>query len=86
MRPRGGSRSRRRSPAAFLTVKDILNAWLYVAAGAALIAVKETWELHESYEWPEWAFWFGIVGMLVFCVSITVGRTRRRHHRPAVDG
>ena len=26
---------------AFLTVKDILNAWLYVAAGASLIAVKE---------------------------------------------
>ena len=42
---------------AFLTVKDVLNAWLYVAVGAALIAVKETWELHETYEWPVWAFW-----------------------------
>src|SRR6201996_8758304 len=71
---------------AFLTVKDILNAWLYVAAGASLIAVKETWELHEAYEWPEWAFGLLVVGMLVFCVAITVGRTRRRHHRPAVDG
>ena len=57
---------------AFLTVKDILNAWLYVAAGASLIAVKETWELHEAYEWPEWAFWLGVVGML---------RLLRRHHR-----
>ncbi|HTR75845.1 MAG TPA: hypothetical protein VMH33_11400 [Solirubrobacterales bacterium] len=70
---------------AFLTVKDVLNAWLYVAAGASLIAVKETWELHESYEWPEWAFWLLVAGMLVFCVSLTVGRARRRHHRPATE-
>jgi hypothetical protein len=69
----------------FLTVRDILNAWLYVAVGASLIAVKETWELHESYEWPEWAFWLGVVGMVVFCLGITVGRTRRRHRRPAVE-
>ncbi len=68
---------------AFLTVKDILNAWLYVAVGASLIAVKETWELHESYEWPEWAFWLGVIGMVVFCVGITVGRARHRHRRPA---
>jgi hypothetical protein len=26
----------------------------------------------------------GVVGMVVFCLSITVGRTRRRRHRPAV--
>jgi hypothetical protein len=71
---------------AFLTIKDILNAWLYVAVGASLIAVKETWELHESYEWPEWAFFLGVVGMVVFCLGITVGRTRRRHHRPGVEG
>jgi hypothetical protein len=71
---------------AFLTVKDILNAWLYVAIGASLIAVKETWELHESYEWPAWVFWLGVVGMVAFCLSITIGRTRRRHHRPGVEG
>jgi hypothetical protein len=71
---------------AFLTVKEILNAWFYVAAGAFLIAVKETWELHEAYEWPEWTFWLGMVGMLVLCIGTTVGRTRRRHQRPAVDG
>jgi hypothetical protein len=68
-----------------VTVKDILNAWLYVAAGASLIAVKETWELHESYEWPEWTFWLGIVGMLVLCIGTTVNRARHRRHRPAVD-
>jgi hypothetical protein len=69
-----------------MTVKEILNAWFYVAAGAFLIAVKETWELHESYEWPVWAFWLGVVGTLFLCVSSTVGRTRRRQQRPAVGG
>jgi hypothetical protein len=70
---------------AFLTVQDVLNAWLYVAIGASLIAVKETWELHEAYEWPEWTFFLGIVGMVVFCISLNVGRFRRRRHRPHAD-
>jgi hypothetical protein len=68
-----------------VTVKDILNAWLYVAAGASLIAVKETWELHESYEWPEWTFWLGVIGMLALCVGTTFNRARHRRRRPAVD-
>ena len=66
---------------AFLTVKEILNAWFYVAAGGFLIAVKETWELHESYEWPEWVFWGLIVVMLIVCVGSTRGRIIRRQNR-----
>ncbi len=31
------------------------QAWLLVAGGAALFAVKETWELRESYDWPRWS-------------------------------
>jgi hypothetical protein len=71
---------------AFLTIKDILNAWLYVAVGAALIGVKETWELHEAYEWPEWTFFALIVAMVVLCVGATVIRARHRKARPAVEG
>jgi hypothetical protein len=71
---------------AFLTVKDVLNAWLYVAVGAALIGVKETWELHEAYEWPQWAFVLLVASMLVFCVTITVVRARHRMRRPATEG
>jgi hypothetical protein len=71
---------------AFLTVKDVLSAWLYVAAGASLIAVKETWELHEAYEWPEWVFFALIVLMVVLCVGATVIRARHRQARPAVEG
>ena len=70
---------------AFLTVKDILNAWLYVAVGAALIGVKETWELHEAYEWPEWAFFGLVVLMIVLCVGATAIRARHRGARPSID-
>jgi hypothetical protein len=70
---------------AFLTIKDILNAWLYVAVGAALIGIKETWELHEAYEWPEWVFFALAVAAVVLCVGSTVVRARHRLERPAVD-
>ncbi len=70
---------------AFLAVKDIVNAWAYIALGASLIAVKETWELHEAYEWAESVFWALIVLMLVVCVGGTLLRTRRRHSRPTID-
>src|SRR4051812_35647846 len=33
------------------------TGWLYVALGALLIAVKETWELVEYNKWPTWLFW-----------------------------
>jgi hypothetical protein len=69
----------------FLTIKEILNAWFYVAGGAFLIAIKETWELHEAYEWPEWVFWGSVAVMLIFCVASTRGRVIRRQSRPAVE-
>jgi hypothetical protein len=28
-----------------------------------LIAAKETWELVETLDWPEYVFWFAVVGM-----------------------
>ena len=71
--------------AAFLKFRDVVGAWAYVAAGAFLIAVKETWELHESYEWPHWVFWALIVVMLLACVASTRSRLLRRHKHPAAD-
>jgi hypothetical protein len=37
------------------------RGWLIVAGGAFLIAIKETWELHEVYEWPVAVFWVLVV-------------------------
>jgi hypothetical protein len=70
---------------AFLTFKDVLNGWAYVAAGAALLAVKETWDLHETFEWPEWVSWALIVVMLGLCVGTTRLRYQHRQARPAIE-
>jgi hypothetical protein len=53
------------------------SAWMFVAGGAFLIAIKETWELHEGYEWPESVFWILLVAMPVLCIVNTVVRMRR---------
>ncbi len=57
---------------------ETATAWLFVASGASLIATKETWDLHETYEWPTWVFWALTVVMVAFCASNTVVRVRRR--------
>lgn len=52
--------------------------WLYVAAGAFLIAVKETFDLREAYEWPDAAAWGLIVLMPALSAVNTAVRLRRR--------
>lgn len=62
---------------AFAHLRDVASAWFLVAAGASLIAAKETWELVETYEWPEWSFWALLAAMLVLGVLVIVERVRR---------
>jgi len=62
---------------AFAHLRDVAGAWFLVAAGASLIAVKETWELVEEYEWDEWSFWALLAGMLVIAGAVIVERVRR---------
>jgi hypothetical protein len=45
------------------------RGWLYVGLGGFLIATKETWELHEHYEWPQYAFWLLMLGMALLAVT-----------------
>jgi hypothetical protein len=45
--------------------------WFTVAAGAALLAAGETWQIVQHYRWPEWLFWLLIVVMLVAAVLNT---------------
>jgi hypothetical protein len=62
---------------AFAHLRDVASAWFLVAAGAALIGVKETWELVEHYDWAEWSFWALLAGMLVLGAVVIVVRIRR---------
>jgi hypothetical protein len=55
------------------------TAWFYVAAGAFLIALKETYELVEGHEWPTAVFWVLIVGMLAIAAVNTAVRVSRTH-------
>jgi hypothetical protein len=65
---------------AFAHLRDVATAWAFVAAGASLIAVKETWELHEQYNWADWTFWALVVVMLLICGARVSFRVQR--HQP----
>lgn len=45
------------------------NGWFIVAAGAFLLAVKETGELVEVFAWPAWLFW--VLAVVAFALSVT---------------
>ncbi|KXP01560.1 hypothetical protein [Tsukamurella pseudospumae] len=64
--------TRRRQAAYVATLREVLTAeqmsklahffavaraWLLVASGAALIALKETYELSHHQHWEPWGFW-----------------------------
>lgn len=57
---------------------ETASAWLFVASGASLIAVKETWDLRETYGWSDLVFWALIALMIAVCVANTSVRIRRR--------
>jgi hypothetical protein len=58
-------------------LRDVATAWFLVAAGAALLAVKETWDLVETYDWSRWAFWVLVGGMFVLAALATGVRIAR---------
>ncbi|WP_181408896.1 hypothetical protein [Schumannella soli] len=58
----------------FLGFLNKATGWLFVAGGAALIALKETWELVERYEWPIWVWIVLVVVMAAGSVVNTAVR------------
>lgn len=46
----------------------VARAWMLVAGGAALIALKETYELSHHQHWEPWGFWILTV-LAVFAVG-----------------
>ena len=63
----------------FVEFSSVATGWALVAAGAFFIAVKETYEVVELYEWPLWLFVVLLVVLLVACAGNTVVRIRRAH-------
>ena len=57
---------------------DLARGWMYVAGGAWLIALKETWELVEHHEWPAAAYWAAVVLMSLVALSFGAVALRRR--------
>ena len=58
---------------------DKAFGWILVGLGGLFIAVKETWDLSEHYEWPAGVCWAIIAVMLALCAWNTrarLGRTR----------
>lgn len=63
----------------FVEFTSVATGWSMVAAGAFFIAVKETYEVTELYEWPLWTFVVLLVAMLALCAANTVVRITRAH-------
>lgn len=62
---------------ATVTFLNKANAWLVVAGGAALLGVKETWELVETVEGPPWLFVVLVLLAPILCVVNLVVRSAR---------
>ncbi|HEX7834191.1 MAG TPA: hypothetical protein VF479_01845, partial [Pseudolysinimonas sp.] len=69
----------------FVGFMNKANGWFTVAAGAFLIALKETWELVELYELPVVVYWVAIVVLSIAAVSNTVVRMLRADEILHVD-
>ena len=59
------------------------NGWVVVAAGAYLLAIRETWDLIQLLEWPIWIFWVLIVILPIAAIANAV--TRLWHTRRVID-
>jgi len=53
------------------------SGWMIVAGGAFLIAIKETYEVVELFEWPIAVFWLLVIVAPVLCVGNTAIRMKR---------
>jgi hypothetical protein len=69
----------------FVGFMNKATGWFTVAAGAFLIALKETWELVELYELPVVVYWVAVVVLSIAAVSNTVARMLRADEILHVD-
>jgi hypothetical protein len=65
---------------------NIARGWMLVGLGAWLIALKETYELVEHYEWPVLVYWVLVVAMSGIALGVTAVSARKEReagHRAA---
>jgi hypothetical protein len=60
---------------------NIARGWMLVGLGALFIALKETWELAEHQEWPEYAYWILVVVMGLLTLGVIGGGAERQRRK-----
>jgi hypothetical protein len=58
---------------------DKANGWIFIALGAFLVAIADTWQLREIYRWPLWLYVLVMAVMLFACAFNTAIRMKRSH-------
>jgi hypothetical protein len=58
---------------------DKANGWIFIALGAFLVAIADTWQIRELYRWPLWLYILVMAVMLFGCAFNTAVRMKRSH-------
>lgn len=58
---------------------DKANGWIFIALGAFLVAIADTWQLREIYHWPPWVYILVMAVMLFASAFNTAIRMKRSH-------
>jgi hypothetical protein len=56
---------------------DKANGWIFIALGAFLVAIADTWQVRELYGWPLWIYVLVVAGMIFACAFNTAFRMKR---------
>jgi len=71
---------------AMLAFMNKATGWLFVAGGGLLLALNETYDIVEHFQWASWLFWVIAVGVALLCFANTASRMSRseqiiaKHH------
>jgi hypothetical protein len=61
----------------FVRFGNKATAWTYIAGGAFLVALAETWELREIYRWPIPVYVVVVAIMFALCAANTARRLKQ---------
>ena len=58
---------------------DKANGWIFIALGAFLVAIADTWQIRELYHWPLWVYILLVAVMMFASAFNTAIRMKRSH-------